>query len=90
MTETRSITMKPEIHNHKKIREIIDNKKFSRIVNELLAEKYNINIKEKEREVKIVRTKDDPLPEEDINPEVLKMLQEAKARREQELQSKTL
>lgn len=90
MTETRSITMKPEIHNHKKIREIIDNKKFSRVVNELLAEKYNINIKEKEKEVKIVRTKDDPLPEEEINPEVLKMLQEAKLRREQELQSKDL
>ena len=90
MTETRSITMKPEIHNHKKIREIIDNKKFSRIVNELLAEKYNINIKEKEKEVKIVRSKDDPLPEEEINPEVLKMLQEARERRELEAQSKDL
>ena len=70
---------------------MIDNKKFSRVVNELLAEKYNINIKDKEEKpVKIVRTKEDPLPEEEINPEVMKMLQEARAKRELESQSKDL
>lgn len=66
MTDSTNISFRKEVINNRNIRKLIENKKFSRKINDLLAKEYNIPMKGETKESVDTSQNDEIIEKKDI------------------------